>query len=83
MIEPGPEETKLRAHLKDAVQFHVSWGAEAYKLTVEERAKTINDALDQIARGDCEPLDFEGHRHAPKSTQPTMHVNDWLALKGL
>jgi hypothetical protein len=79
-VEPGPEDRKLREHMKDAAQFHVTWGPEAHTLTVEERAKVLNDAFDQIARGDCEPLDFEDSRHAPKSKHAPMHVNDWLKL---
>lgn len=57
MTQIGPEEQKLREHLKDAMHFNVWWGPEAHKLTVEQRAKTLNDAFDQIARGDCELID--------------------------
>jgi hypothetical protein len=44
---------------KKLVNFHVDWGPEAHKLSVEERAKVINDVLDQIENGDYEEHYFE------------------------
>lgn len=38
---------QLRDRLKDAKNFHVDWGPEAHKLTPDERAQAILDALDE------------------------------------
>lgn len=48
---------------KYLVDFHVSWGDKAHTLTIEERAKVINDICEKIDSGDYEVLDFEdSHR---------------------
>lgn len=40
--------------------FNVFWGPEAHLITAEERAKVLNDAMDQVERGDCEIVDNFG-----------------------
>ena len=48
---------------KNLVNFHVSWGDKAHTLTIEERAKVINDICGKIDHGDYEVLDFkDSHR---------------------
>ncbi len=36
---------------KNVLDFKVSWGDDAHKVSVEQRAKQINHALDQIEDG--------------------------------
>ncbi len=45
---------------KQLKNFNVFWGPKAHLLTTEERAKVINDAMDQIDRGECEIVDSFG-----------------------
>lgn len=40
--------------------FKVFWGPKAHLITAEERAKVLNDAMDQVERGDCEFVDSFG-----------------------
>lgn len=44
------ELEKLRDRLKDTKSFHVSWGPGVLNLSEDERAKCINDVLDQIEK---------------------------------
>jgi hypothetical protein len=63
MSQPGPEEQRLIDRLfndptRKTVNFHVSWGPDAHRITREERAAAINHALDATERGEGKPLDF-------------------------
>lgn len=51
--ELGPEATKLwdRLERMKTKNFHADWGDASYA-TVEERAREINFALDQLENGD-------------------------------
>jgi hypothetical protein len=51
-MELGPEMTKLwdRLEAMNTKNFHADWGDGSYA-SVEERAKQINSALDQIENG--------------------------------
>ncbi|MGJ4855533.1 hypothetical protein ACN6KF_001479 [Labrys sp. La1] len=82
MTERGPEEQRLLDRLKDCTSFHASWGPKAHELTREERAGVINDALDRIAAGDCEVVDFGDANHPLKSKRPQVDVRELVANLG-
>lgn len=44
---------------KKLVNFNVWWGDKAHELTVDQRAKVLNDMLDQEAQGNACNLNFE------------------------
>jgi hypothetical protein len=61
--QPGLEEQRLIDRLfndptRKTVNFHVSWGPEAHKISREERCAALNHALDAVDRGEGKPLDF-------------------------
>jgi hypothetical protein len=60
----GPEMTRLLDRLygnpkRRVVHFNAWWGPNAHKLTVEERAATINRWLDEIEEGRATPVSFD------------------------
>jgi hypothetical protein len=67
------EIDKLVKRLSGVKNFHVSWGPEAHKLSSEQRAKAINDIMDEIDARNYEPMDFPD--------RPTMDIRDWMANK--
>lgn len=81
-MERGPEEQRLIDRLKDCNGFHVWWTPEAANLTPEERAKELNDALDQVDAGHSKVLEFGDSRRAPMSGQPTVDVRELVANLG-
>ena len=65
-MSEGPEEARLIKRLfenddpsKNVLNFHVSWGDDAHKVTREQRAAQINSALDQIENGTARILTDE------------------------
>lgn len=82
------ELEKLDARLfgdpnKKLTGFNVWWGPDAVDLSVEERAKVLNDVFDQVDNGKSSVLDFEDSNFgkAPKSRQPPVSLDDFV--KGL
>jgi hypothetical protein len=49
-----PEFDRLWGRLNGVKNFHVDWGAEAEKMTREEKAAELNRALDAIEAGEHE-----------------------------
>lgn len=65
----GPEAMKLRARLHHAYHVHFDWGPKAHLLTPEERAKVVNDALDDVGARSPE---------APRSHRLPMDVREFV-----
>jgi len=63
---------------KKLVNFHVSWGPEAYKLTPEERAKVLNKALDE-----AETKREKWTDEPPRTGRKQVDVREWLKEQGL
>lgn len=73
-----PEKDRLIDRLfndprRKLLNFHVTWGPEAYKLSPEQRAARINHAFDQVDCGQAKRLDFSDSLREPQS------LDDFLA----
>lgn len=51
---------------KKLLNFGVSWGPDAYKLTAEERYKALNDVFEAVENGDYEVLGSLGDSKRPQ-----------------
>jgi len=56
------EKEKLLKRLKDTetIDFNVSWGPDAHKLTEEEKCGVINNIFEEVERGNYEVSKYDG-----------------------